>query len=105
MPFIDIDTKIPNTTMRQFINATGEAGIYEITPADGYVLHNNARDWTETDEATGQETICRGYSRSPSTVPASYDFENVTTIENYKAYGEKEIFARHESQTKQKLIF
>ena len=47
---------------------------YEIAPNEGYVLHNNVRDWTHIDAETGEETFYRGYSRSGSSVPASYDF-------------------------------
>lgn len=48
--------------------------LYRIYPNEGYVLHNNVRDWTRIDPNTMEETFYRGYSRSGSSVPASYDF-------------------------------
>ena len=48
--------------------------LYRIYPNEGYVLHNNVRDWKHIDPETGGETFYRGYSTSCSSVPASYDF-------------------------------
>lgn len=66
-------TLIPNTTMRKTLR-DGVPTVYRITPIDGYVLHNNVRDWTHINPDTMEETFYRGYSRSGSSVPASYDF-------------------------------
>lgn len=75
-----IPTLIPNTTMTKTLRG-GVPTVYRITPIDGYVLHNNVRDWTHIDIETGEETFYRGYSRRGSSVPASYDFsENPNEI-------------------------
>lgn len=68
-----IPTLIPNTTIVKTLR-DGVHKQYNITPVYGYVLHNNVRDWTQIDEETGEETFCRGYSTSYSSVPATYDF-------------------------------
>lgn len=96
MPYIDIETMIPNTTMRKFVNDNNVEMFYEIKPNydDGYVLHNRSRDWEDEDLDTGVVTYYRGYSRATSTVPINYDFDNTTEIDGYTAYGNKEIFAR-----------
>lgn len=55
--------------------------LYRIYPNDGYVLHNNVRDWKHIDTETGEETFYRGYSTSSSSVHASYNFsENPNEI-------------------------
>jgi hypothetical protein len=66
-------TPVPDATVEKMFR-DGVHRQYRITPDDGYVLHNNVRDWTQIDEETGKETFCRGYSTSYSSVPASYDF-------------------------------
>jgi hypothetical protein len=90
---------IPNTTI------TANAYVYEITPNEGYVLHNNARDWTDVDPETMEETFYRGYSATSSTVALTYDFGNTTIIDGYTAYGRKEIFARPASEVPENQIF
>lgn len=52
----------------------GVLRLYRIYPNEGYVLHNNVRDWKHIGPETGEETFYRGYSTSGSSVPASYDF-------------------------------
>lgn len=47
---------------------------FEILPNEGYVLHNNVRDWIERNEETGEEILRCGYSTAMSSCPASYDF-------------------------------
>ena len=93
MAYIDIDTLIPNTTMRKFVSNDNVDLFYEITVADGYVLHSKSRDWKETDPETDEETLHRGYGHTMTTA-ISYDFDNTKEIDGYIAYGEKEIFAR-----------
>lgn len=66
-------TMIPNTTMEKLFR-DGIHRQYRITPNEGYVLHNNVRDWTNVDEETGEEKLYLGYSKSMSTCPANYDF-------------------------------
>ena len=88
---------IPNTTVEVF--SSGRT--YEITPNEGYVLHNSARDWTDTDPITGKGTFYRGYSISSSLVPLTYDFDNTTKIDGYTAYGWLEIYARPIDEVKE----
>ena len=66
-------TLIPNTTTGKMFR-DGVHRQYRITPIDGYVLHNNVRDWTERNEETGEETLYLGCSTSYASVPANYDF-------------------------------
>jgi hypothetical protein len=47
---------------------------YEITPNDGYALHDQVRDWTETDPETLEEIVVRGYTTGTASCAASYDF-------------------------------
>lgn len=68
-----IPALIPNTTMTKTLR-DGVPTVYRIYPIEGYVLHNNVRDWKHIDAETGEETFYRGYSTSSSSVPASYDF-------------------------------
>ena len=66
-------TPIPNTkVVNAFVNGVHRQ--YEITPNDGFVLHNNVRDWTHINPDTMEETFYRGYSQSSSSVSANYDF-------------------------------
>ena len=69
-----IPTLIPNTTVEKMFR-DGVHRQYRIIPIDGYVLHNNVRDWKHIDPETGKETFYCGYSTSCSSVPASYDFQ------------------------------
>ena len=73
-------TPIPNTNVfSAFVNGVHRQ--YEITPNNGYVLHNNVRDWKHIAPETGEETFYRGYSTSSSSVHASYNFsENPNEI-------------------------
>ena len=66
-------TLIPNTTVEKMLR-DGVHRQYVITPIDGYVLHNNVRDWTHIDPDTMEETFYRGYSQSSSSVSSNYDF-------------------------------
>lgn len=99
-----VPTLIPNTTMTKTLR-DGVPTLYRIYPIEGYVLHNNVRDWTGIDPETMEETFYRGYSTSYSSVPASYDFTQTTTIDGYTAYGNKEIFARPASEVPADQIF
>ena len=91
------ETLIPNTTMTKMINAdTGILLAYNITPNDGYVLHDKELDHQElnpeTMEPIGKVTL--GYYPIARSCGTNYDFDNVTTIDGYTAYGEREFFAR-----------
>lgn len=84
---------IPNTTIEELKNDSGETVLYKITPNEGYLLHNSVNDYTEPGAETGEEILHLGFSSAPSTVPLNYDFDNTTEIEGFTAYGSKEIFA------------
>ena len=66
---------IENTTMRKVL-MDGVHRLYEITPIDGYVLHDSRMDSPEYDEETMTETgiTLNGYRRSTASCPATYDF-------------------------------
>lgn len=68
-----IETLIENTTMVKGI-ANGVHMIYRITPVSGYVLHDKARDWTDVDPYTMEETYVLGFTRGMASCGASYDF-------------------------------
>lgn len=68
-----IPTLVENTRTEKAL-IDGVHRLYRIYPSEGYVLHNNVRDWKHIDEETGEEIFYRGYSTSCSSVPASYDF-------------------------------
>ena len=84
---------IPNTTIEELKNDSGETVLYKLTPNEGYLLHNKSNDYTEPDAETGEETLHFGFSSAPSTVPADYDFDNTAEIDGHAAYGNKQIFA------------
>ena len=65
---------IPNTTMVKSL-FNGVPRSYRITPNENYVLHDNASDWTETDEETGAQITYLGYTRGTVSCSATYDFE------------------------------
>lgn len=67
MAYIDTTPIIANTTMQQ------STYTYFIKPIEGYVLHDNRKDWT--DIVDGEEVVFEGYSTYGVTVPLSYDFE------------------------------
>ena len=69
-------TLIANTTMYKYINSNGVFSNYRITPNEGYVLHDQKRDWyTEFDEfgePIGTPTL--GFTRGTASCEATYDF-------------------------------
>ena len=67
MAYIDTTPIIPNTTMQM------STYTYFIAPAEGYVLHDSRKDWT--DIVDGEEVLIEGYTRYGGTVPLNYDFE------------------------------
>lgn len=90
----DIETLIPNTTMRKILNNDGVEMCIEITPIEGYETHRHARCYEDENMETGEKTFVHGYSTAPCTVPLDYDFENTKEVDGYTAYGASEIFAR-----------
>lgn len=85
---------IENTTMQIYSNDRGDVAYY-ITPVDGYVLHDNARDWEAFDEETGDliydengnTIIVQGFTQGTASCSINYDFnanprEFFTKLEN-----------------------
>lgn len=72
----DIETKIPNTSMRKRILNDSEI-TYCITPNEGYLLHDKLYDEPILDESTMEETgkVILGFRKSTATVSVNYDFE------------------------------
>ena len=93
---------IENTTMQIYSNDTGDVA-YRITPISGYVLHDNARDDYEIDEATGdfvldengELIVLQGFTRGTASCSIRYDFEA----------NEREFFTRLESEVPADRIF
>ena len=95
-----IPSLIPNTTMK-LASVDGVPRQYEITPNEGYFLHDRGADWYEYDEETNEPLYITKmrYSSGMCSCFANYDFSIVTaTDENgntFTAYGaEREFFAR-----------
>ena len=64
---------IPNTIMqKRYLNDVHKQ--YLVEPADDYVLHDKALDWTEIDPDTLEEMPKLGYTRGTCTCAATYDF-------------------------------
>ena len=67
-------TLIENTIMQKMIG-DGTHQAYVIKPIDGYVLHDNALDFSILDEDDiEKEEIVLGYTTGTCTCAASYDF-------------------------------
>lgn len=69
-------TLIANTTMYKYINSNGVHSNYRITPNEGYVLHDQKRDWYEEfdDEGNPIGTPILGFTRGTASCEANYDF-------------------------------
>lgn len=67
---------IENTSMKKVFHDDAHVQ-YEITPNEGYVLHDNTYDTPVFDEETFTETgeVVLGYRTSTASVSARYDFE------------------------------
>ena len=64
---------IENTIMLEKLR-DGILYAYFITPVEGYVIHDKARDWQDLDPDTLEETNQLGYTRGTVSCSASYDF-------------------------------
>ena len=96
---------IANTTITEKTTA-GEVIGYRIEPNNGYFLHDINLDFEITDEhghPTGETK--RGYINAACICPVSYDFENTKIIDSYTAYGNREFFARPQSEVPTNQIF
>lgn len=83
-----IPTLIANTTMQKRL-LNGVHRTYLIKANDGYVLHDNTGNWTETDPITGEEVVKKAYYTGTVTCAASYDF--VTNPRGFEAVLENEV--------------
>lgn len=72
MARIPVEPIIENTTMEKYVNGNGVELVYVIAPIEGYVIHNNARDWTEIVD--GEEVLKEGFTTGSVSVPITYDF-------------------------------
>ena len=73
MAFIDVTPIIENTTMKVYVDSDNVQRVYQISPVDGYVLHDSRKDWTE--EIDGEEVVVEGFASGFVSVPVTYDFE------------------------------
>lgn len=93
MALRDTTPIIENTTMQIYSNDSGDRAYY-ITPVDGYVLHDKARDWEDLDE-NGNTIIVQGFTRGTATCSINYDFNA----------NPREFFTRLESEVPADQIF
>ena len=68
-----IPSNIENTTMKKAYD-NGNFVSYRITPIEGYVLHDKARDYTDMNPDTMEETFKLGYTTATASCGANYDF-------------------------------
>lgn len=106
----EITTLIPNTSMKKmYIN--GVFRTYNITPIDGYVLHDNTFDIILQDEMTGEPTgeVLLGYRPSMASCGYNYDFTPVEMQtddgQTVTAYGSRKFFAKLASEVPGDQIF
>lgn len=97
---------IPNTTMVKRL-VDGVHKNYQITPNEGYVLHDNASDYYDIDPETGMESdvVVLTYYTGMCSCGKNYDFDNTTIIDGYTAYGSREFFARPATEVPENNIF
>lgn len=87
---------IPNTNMRAKLNADNSIRSFWISPCEGFVVHDNAADYTDIDG-----NIVRTYSSGTCSCGATYDFSTTQlTVPDINgnnvivtAYGSREFFA------------
>lgn len=85
-------TLIPNTTMQRGYY-DGVHKVFIIRPVEGYVLHDNAMDWTVEDEETLEEVTVCGYTGGQASCGANYNF--VANPREFYAVLESEVPADH----------
>lgn len=76
MARIPVEPIIENTTMERYVNNNGIPLTYVIAPIEGYVLHDNRKDWYEEYDELGNpigEPIL-GYASGSVSVALNYDF-------------------------------
>lgn len=102
MAYIDVEPIIPNTTMRKYINNSGREISYNITPNEGYVLHDNDYNFPVVDEETMQEIgTGLGYTRTTVSVALSYDFSTHQMLDESDnvvvAYGDRNLYTKKDN--------
>lgn len=77
MPFIETQTRFKNTKMIEIQNNANETVAYDISPLDGYALHNVSLDIYELDPENKNKYkfVSRRYSISSCSVGVDYDFD------------------------------
>ena len=106
----EITTIIPNTTMKK-VYFDGTLRVFEITPNDGYVLHDSGYDINIYDEETGEPTgeVLLGYRPSMASCGYNYDFTPVEMQtddgQTVTAYGSRKFFAKLASEVPGDQIF
>lgn len=107
--FDDIVTLIPNATMKKrYVDGVFKS--YNITPNEGYVLFDTARDYSEVEKSVddnGNEIEIdvhrKGYGKGMSSCGYDYEFTPVQIEINgnaVTAYGSREFAAVPENLTK-----
>jgi hypothetical protein len=104
-----IPSLIPNTTMQKSL-LDGVLRAYRITPNEGYVLHDKARDIDEFNPETNEREFYLGYTRSTVSCGFNYDFSPVEVVDENgvirTGYGAlRELFAIPESEVPADHIF
>lgn len=108
MAYETIPTLIENTTMQKYISASGKFLAYRITPVAGYVLHDNAGNFTDTNDVEqdayfyGTCSCGANYEFTPNTITVTDCNGNPMTV---TAYGTREFFAIPESTAPENNIF
>ena len=69
----DVTPIYANTTMQK-VYVDGVHQQYAITPVDGYVLHDQKRDWYDIDPETEEEILMLGYTTGTASCAVNYDF-------------------------------
>ena len=64
---------IEHTNMKKAYD-NGNFVSYRIAPIEGYVLHDKARDYTDMNPDTMEETFKLGYTTATASCGANYDF-------------------------------
>ena len=83
-----IETRFENTIMKEIRDNDNKLIGYDISPDEGYVLHNSKLDNHNYDIETKEqkELLTKGYSRSSCSIESNYDFDT----NPYEIYAIKE---------------
>lgn len=86
---------IPNATVAKVYN-NSEFIIYQISPNNGFVLHDKEKDKVQTNPATGERYTVVGYTRSSIQCDFNYDFmpKFIDIDGGFVGYGMREIWCK-----------